>query len=283
MNRPRPRRIAAVAAGTALLALAGIALATPGAFGGYSAAITNSTDSAGTASAFQCTSALAPDSASALFQWPLSDPAGSTSVADISGSAHAGVYQGTTTTDSSAPMACPRDPGTSWALDGATQSAYYNAPQTNPQVFTVEIWFRTTVAGGKLIGFGTTKTGGSSQYDRHLYINSSGQVVFGVYSSTAHAVTSPATYTDGAWHSAAGTLSSAGMVLYVDGVQVASDPSSTAAENATGYWRVGYDTIGGVWPNAPASAYFKGRLRYAAVYTTALTAAQIKAHDAAGR
>lgn len=276
-------RRAALASAAALLALGGIALATPGAFGGFSAKIANSTDTVGTATWFQCSSALGADSGTALFQWPLSDAAGSTAAADVSGAGHAGVYQGTTTTDATAPMACPRDPGTSWSLDGTTQSAYYDTAQVNPQVFTIEIWFRTTVAGGKLIGFGGTKTGGSSQYDRHLYINSKGQVVFGIYSGTAHTVTSTAGYTDGAWHSAAATLSSAGMVLYVDGAQVAADPASTTPENFTGYWRVGYDTIGGAWPSAPTSGYFKGRLRYAAVYTSALTAAQIKAHDAAGR
>jgi hypothetical protein len=276
-------RRAAVASAAALLAIGGLALATPGAFGGFTAKITNSTDTVGTAPFFQCASAMGADSSTALLQWPLADPAGSTTAADISGTGHTGTYVGTTTTDSSAPMACPRDSGPSWSLDG-TQWAFWDAPQVNPQTFTVEIWFRTTVAAGKLIGFGVSKTGASSQYDRHLYIASTGAVVFGVYSSGAHALVSPGTnYADGAWHSAVGTLSSAGTVLYIDGKQVAADPASTVAENYTGYWRVGYDTVGGSWPSAPPTGWFKGRLRYAAVYSTALTATQVKAHDAAGR
>ena len=276
------RRLGIAAAGAALLALAGIAVATPGAFGGYSAVIRNSVDTAGTANYFQCSSALSADSAAALLQWPLSDASGSTSAADVSGKGHPGTYSGTMTASTPTPVACPRDPGSAWLLDGSAQTALYPTQLTGPNTFSIEIWFRTTVAGGKLIGFGTT-TGQSAQYDRHLYLDRNGAVVFGVYANAIRTLqTSGTNYADGRWHSAVGTLSSAGMALYVDGATVASDASTTSAESDTGYWKVGYDTLGGSWPNV-ATPSFTGSLRYAAVYTTALTAAQVKAHDAAGR
>ncbi|GAA4747140.1 hypothetical protein GCM10025783_19050 [Amnibacterium soli] len=276
------RRLGVAAGAAALLALAGIGLTTPGAFGGYSAVIRNSTDTAGTATYFLCSAALGADSANALFQWPLADASGSTSAADISGQSHPGTYSGTMTASTPTPIACPRDPGTAWSLDGSAQTALYPTQQTNPTTFSVEIWFRTTVAGGKLIGFGTT-TGQSAQYDRHLYIDKNGAVVFGVYSGAIKTLRTAGTnYADGRWHSAVGTLSAAGLALYVDGRSIATDPNTTTAENASGYWKVGYDTLAGSWPNV-ATAYFTGSLRYAAVYTTALTPAQVKAHDAAGR
>jgi len=71
------------------------------------------------------------------------------------------------------------------------------------------------------------------------------------------------------------------MTLYVDGVAVGTNPN-TAAEAGTGYWRVGYDSISTSWTSPAVSGYFKGRLRYAAVYTSALTAQQIGAHWGAG-
>jgi hypothetical protein len=72
------------------------------------------------------------------------------------------------------------------------------------------------------------------------------------------------------------------MRLYLDGKLVGSDATTTAAETtSTGYWRIGYDTIGSSWTKAPASAYFSGRMRYAAVYTSVLTATQIQNHAAA--
>ena len=270
-----------------VVALLGIvAWAAPSASGAYLARITNSTDTAATAPYFQCSAALAQDSSSALFQWPLSDAPGSTTVSDISGSSHPGIYQGTTTTDSTAPLACPRDAshdgGTSWSLDGSTESAYYGVKQTNPQIFTIEVWFRTTSPQGKLIDYAATQAGGGAQYDRQLYVDRNGRVEFGIYSGATHTVIAPAVVTDGAWHQAAATLSSAGMALYLDGRLVASDSTQTAAEAFNGYWRVGYDNINGAWPNYPVSGYFKGRLRYAAVYTTALTATQIANHWGAG-
>ncbi len=273
------------AAGIWALVLAVVALAawmSPTASGAYLARITNSTDSAATAPWFQCSAALGQDKASALFQWPLADAAGATTVADISGGSHAGTYQGTTTTDATTPLACPRDGGTAWSLDGSTESANYPVKQTNPQVFTIEIWFRTTFPQGKLIGYAATQLGGGAQYDRHLYIDRNGRVEFGIYSGATHTVIAPSVVTDGMWHQAAATLSSAGMVLYVDGRLAASDPTLTAAEAFNGYWRVGYDSINGAWPNYPVSGYFKGSMRYVAVYTTALSAAQIADHWGAG-
>lgn len=275
-------RRAAIASAAALLAIGGMALVTPGAFGGFTAKITNSAATAGTAPYFQCASALAADSSGALFQWPLSDASGSTAAADISGQNHPGTYSGTMTASSATPIACPRDTGTAWSLDGSAQTAVYPTQLTAPNTFSVEIWFRTTVAGGKLIGFGTN-TGTSGQYDRHLYLDKNGAVVFGVYANAIKTLqTSTTSYADGRWHSAVGTLSSAGMALYVDGALVTSDSSVTTGESDSGYWKVGYDTLGGSWPNV-ATPSFTGSLRFAAVYSTALTAAQVKTHDAAGR
>lgn len=79
------------------------------------------------------------------------------------------------------------------------------------------------------------------------------------------------------------TLSpTAGAALWLDGAQVASNGSSRTPESTTGYWKIGYDTLGGQWPNV-GSSYFGGSLRYAAVKSTVLTPTQIQNHYAAGR
>lgn len=117
--------------------------------------------------------------------------------------------------------------------------------------------------------------------DRHIYMTSTGQLVFGERPNTMKTITSPATYKDGAWHLATATLSSAGMLLYVDGAQVAADPSTTTAKAIDGYWRLGYDDLKG-WPNQPTSSFYTGSLAFAAVYPTALAASQIAAHYIAG-
>jgi hypothetical protein len=275
------RRRLLVGAGAAFALLAGVAGATPGAFGAYSATITNSTDTTTSATYFRCADALAVDRSAALFQWPLGDTTGTTA-ADSSGNGHTGSYQGTITTTTTGSLACPRDAGAAWSLNGASSWAYFPTQVTNPTTFTEEIWFKTSVAGGRLIGFGTGSTAASGQYDRHLYIDKNGAVVFGVYASAIKTVqTTSGSYANGAWHYAAGVLSPAGMSLYVDGALVLTNTAVTTAENDSGYWRVGYDALGGSWPNVSTAA-FNGSLRYAAVYTSALSAAQVKTHYVAG-
>jgi PKD repeat protein len=144
---------------------------------------------------------------------------------------------------------------------------------TNPSVYSLEVWFKTTTTrGGKLIGFGDKATGTSSNYDRHIYMQDNGQLVFGTYTGTTNVITSSTSYNDGAWHHVVATQSSAGMVMYVDGASVGTNPQ-TAAQSYTGYWRIGGDTTWG-----SSSPYFAGTIDEAAVYPTALTAAEAASH-----
>ena len=97
-------------------------------------------------------------------------------------------------------------------------------------------------------------------------------------------ITSPTTYKNGAWHLAVASFSTTGgMVLYVDGVQVAANPCVTTALalSAASSWRIGYDSLSDVGPSAPTNAHFTGSLAYAAAYTGVLTAAQVSAMYAA--
>ncbi|WP_348770178.1 PKD domain-containing protein, partial [Arthrobacter sp. E3] len=143
----------------------------------------------------------------------------------------------------------------------------------NPTVYSLEVWFKTTTTrGGKLIGFGDKATGNSSSYDRHVYMQNDGTLVFGAYTGVQNVITSPNAYNDGGWHHVVATQSSAGMVMYVDGVSVGTNPQ-TAAQSYTGYWRIGGDVTWGSTSN-----YFAGTIDEAAVYPAALTAAQVANH-----
>ncbi|MBT2502896.1 signal peptidase I [Curtobacterium sp. ISL-83] len=170
-------------------------------------------------------------------------------------------------------------------LDGASgqiTSANPN-PISAPSTFTVEAWIRTTNAAGKIIGFGNTRTGTSSSYDRHLYITSTGHVAFGVYNGGYMTLTSSATVTNGVWHHVVGTMSSTnGMTLHLDGATVATNTNTTAQADS-GWWRIGNDNLNG-WPNAPTDSHLHGDLDDVAVYSgTALTTTQITALYNAGR
>ena len=215
----------------------------------------------------------------------MADGALATTAADSSANATPGAYQGTVQASATTPIACPKDAGTAWVLDGLTN--YVDSPTVvpspGPQTFTVAVWFKTATAAGKLIGFGSSATGASTAYDRHLYITSTGALAFGTYSGGAQVLQTTTTVTDNVWHQAVGTFSTtAGMCLYLDGAQVTCNTSYRAAEAHAGYWRVGYDTLTG-WPNAPVSAFFRGSLRFAAAYRTALSPGEVQWQYAIGK
>ena len=165
----------------------------------------------------------------------------------------------------------------------ATARAYTTVQDWPPDVFTLEGWFRTSVGGGKILGWGNRNDRDSSKADRHLYLDGQGRVQFGVKpNATRQVVGSTQGYADGAWHYVAASLSPSGMRLYVDGQLVGQRSDVTVGEHLSiGYWRIGQDTLTG-WPSAPATNAFAGRLDELAVYKRALSAAEVAAHYAAG-
>ncbi|WP_440695766.1 LamG domain-containing protein [Clavibacter nebraskensis] len=280
-----PRRVsrgAGLAASVSAAALGAVLLLAPGTNGAYTAAITNTNNTAASSAAFfTCSSAFAADKANALFAYPLNEASGSTTAVDAASGSYPGTYRGGMTSDTTSTRACPRDTGGAYVLDGS--DFVTNALQAQgPATFSTEVWFKTTVKGGKLIGFGNSQSGSSSAYDRHTYVSTTGQLAFGTYNGGYQTITSSANVADGAWHHVVATMSpSTGMTLYLDGARVAGNTAFTAPESNSGYWRIGYDNTSG-WPNA-GSNYFVGSMRFAAVYKTALTATQVKNHYDAGR
>ncbi len=163
-----------------------------------------------------------------------------------------------------------------FTFNGTSQYVSTANQYINPTNFTVSIWFKTaTTTGGKLIGFGASQTGQSGQFDRHIYMNNAGQIFFGVYASGVYTINSSLSFNDNTWHLATASLSSStGMALYVDGSLVGSNAGVTTAENTTGYWKIGFDNLGG-WTSQPTSFYFNGALDDALIYQRALTASEV--------
>ena len=178
------------------------------------------------------------------------------------------------------------DANTASTFDG-TGNGLVSAPSavTGPDTFTTEAWVNTTsTSGGKIIGFGNQQSGGESgSYDRHTYMDNDGHIFFGVYPGGVATVNTTKSYNDGQWHQIVSSLGPNGMVLYVDGLKVASRTDVTSGQPYTGYWRVGGDNLGG-WPNQPASNYLSGSIDEVSIYPTALTKDQVMAqYVASGR
>ncbi len=208
--------------------------------------------------------------------WRFDEAAGNPSVYDWTG--FSDLATGTGLTRGVAGATNDSDAATSF--DGtanggaATQSAI-----TGPNTFTLETWINTTTtSGGKIIGFGDQPVGGTSgSYDRHVYMDNAGHIIFGVYNNGVNTVSSNGTYNDGQYHQIVASLSGAGMVLYIDGKKVGSNQGTTSGQPYSGYWRIGGDNLGG-WPSQPASNNFAGTIDDTAIYPTALSLTQVQKH-----
>jgi hypothetical protein len=162
--------------------------------------------------------------------------------------------------------------GTGVTLNGSTGLIVSQNAVNDPTVYSEELWFNTTTtSGGKLIGFGNAATGESSSYDRHVYLLDSGQLEFGAWTGQANLATSTASYNDGNWHQLVASQGPSGMILYVDGQSVATNPQ-TQAQAYTGYWRVGGDHV---W--AGSSDFFNGSIDEVSIYSTQLAPGRVLA------
>lgn len=167
-----------------------------------------------------------------------------------------------------------------------------SAASAAPSTLTEVVWFRTTsTSGGKLLGFEAPRVGvlaasAGGRYDRHLYLDAAGQLWFGIGTTSPIGIKSAAGLNNGQWHMAAATLGPAGMALYVDGVQVATN-ASTAAGSFSGWWRAGCGNLSGwvsYWDgggsptgssNQPRDFPFAGSLDEISIWQSVLTPAQI--------
>ncbi len=205
--------------------------------------------------------------------WRLADASGTTA-ADASPSLNSGTYNGGVTLGQTGVIAG----NTAATFNGSNGFVASANTFTNPTTYSEEAWFNTTTnRGGKIIGFGSGNSGTSGSYDRHVYMQDNGQLVFGTWTGQTNTITTPSSYNNGRWHHLVATQSSDGMKLYVDGALVGTNPQ-TQAQSYTGYWRVGGDTTWG-----SSSAFFAGTIDEAAVYSAVLTPQQVAQHyQAAG-
>jgi trimeric autotransporter adhesin len=212
---------------------------------------------------------------SATYYWRLGEGSGTTAY-DYAGFNDATVSGGVTRGASGAIIG---DANTASSFNGSSGLAATRSITPPPSSFSIEAWVRTaSTTGGKIVGYGNTNSGLSSQYDRHIYMDNDGHIWFGAYPGGVRTVHSAATYNDNQWHHIVATLStSSGMSLYVDALRVGQDTGTTSGENYVGYWRIGGDNLNG-WPSQPASNYLSGAIDDVAVYSSALSAATIVDH-----
>lgn len=154
---------------------------------------------------------------------------------------------------------------------------YKNFSFSNPTTFSIEIWFRTSQSGSKIIGFQNAAGTGTSAtaYDRHLYVNTDGKLSFGLYqNSVTTNVTSDAVVNDGAWHHAVATYRGDSAILYLDGVAKAATVNSSS-QNYSGYWVIGGGNLNTWEKSTSGGAGWIGDLAVAKIYRTVLSPQQV--------
>ena len=170
-----------------------------------------------------------------------------------------------------------------FTFNGVNSYAYtqYLNPYPGPQTLSVGVWFRTTGATGRLIGYNITQGVGTASCDRELYIGTDGRVYYSTYTGTSIAVSSPSVYNNGTWHYALATetasTSTNNLQLYVDGVLLATGSSyTTSFQSYAGYWEIGGgQTYAGGFPNSGSNAWFPGNMAMIQVYNRVLSPAEV--------
>ena len=265
------RRTAVLAVAVPLLAFTG-----PGGFARFAIAATNSTNQFSAAASFYpYRDAVLADSP--VLYWRLGEASGTTA-ANSAASGPTGTYYGTPALGQASSLTSEVvNKSISTATSGSVTAATAVTPSAQ---FTVEAWIKTSsTSGGRIFGFGNRgATTLSTTADRQLYLSPTGKVVAGIRNALlANTVaTSPLSYNDGQWHHVAATYNASTLLLYVDGTQVASKATTTAA-TFSGYWRAGMESLS-AWPTPPSGNAYAGGLDELAVYGTALSATRIRAH-----
>lgn len=153
----------------------------------------------------------------------------------------------------------------------------------DPQSFTIVAWVKTSTKAGAILGFSTAANPntGPDQYDRMLWVDGDGDLVWGAYDGGVEEAVSSDTVTSGNWVFVAASIGSSGMAVYVDPDNSASGTNTAApaetAENYDGYWSIGDDAMAAasLWTNIPSTNYFNGSLAQLAIIPSQLSASQV--------
>lgn len=217
--------------------------------------------------------------------WPLNDSgavpytglvpgvASATTITDASGNGNIGAAQGGIRLGASGPATLG---GSAIALDGASGYVQTAHSYANPEGISQVAWFKTaSTSGGSIMGFTDAQANTvPGTWDRTIWVDNTGHLVYGVYNGATQELTSPGTYNNGLWHLVIAEIGPAGEQLWVDGTEEASNSSITTAQNYTGYWHLGWG-YENFWPDAPTDYYLAGSLSEAAIVPSQLTASQI--------
>jgi hypothetical protein len=166
----------------------------------------------------------------------------------------------------------------SFAATGSTFNDTPDSASLRLNQFTVAAWFKTSTNFGSDAyilnkgGVGSDSSGQNLNYG--IWMTSSEQIKAGFETSSGadQFVTSVNTYNDGQWHYAVVTNNGANLILYIDGVQVATKSTSGASPETIGTKPV---RVGANSRVTPPTNFFTGEIDEVRLWNSALSASQI--------
>jgi hypothetical protein len=191
---------------------------------------------------------------------PACYPGSGLALTDLSGSANHGTLTGNTAFQDSA-----------LAFDGSSNITT-TALVSNPQSFSIGIWFRTSAPSGrKLVGLETSQIGGSGGYDRHFYVDTAGQLRWGVWSPGASTFIY-GNVTNNQWRYAVVSFNNGATLHSMNGLVIGN--VTAVSQPFDGYWRIAGQSMN-FWPSASAG-FFIGQIATVEIYNRPLAAAEIE-------
>jgi hypothetical protein len=191
---------------------------------------------------------------------PACYPGGGLAISDLSGSANHGTLTSNTAFQDSA-----------LAFDGSSNITTTTL-FSNPQSFSIGIWFRTFAPSGrKLVGLESSQIGGSGSYDRHFYVDTAGQLRWGVWSPGSSTFLY-GNVTDNQWRYAVVSFNNGATLHSMNGLVVGN--VTAVSQPYDGYWRIAGQSLN-FWPSASAG-FFIGQIAGVEIYNRPLAAGEIE-------
>jgi hypothetical protein len=166
----------------------------------------------------------------------------------------------------------------SFAATGSNYFDVASSPSLQLSQFSVGAWFKTSSNfGGDAVivnkgGFGSESAGKNMNWG--IWMDSAERIKggFETSSGTDFFVTSPTSYNDNQWHYAVVTYGGSTVILYIDGLQVASKSTSGASPDSSGTQPVRVAANSRVTP--PTTNFFIGDIDEVRAWNDDLTATE---------
>ncbi|MFI9271692.1 LamG-like jellyroll fold domain-containing protein [Kitasatospora sp. NPDC052896] len=218
--------------------------------------------------------------------WRLNETAGNTAASSVTlNEGNDNASYGNVTLGQGGPIA--GSPATAASFNGTNSSI--RLPDnllSSSSNLAVELWFKTTTAGGPLLSYQNTTLGTpATSWTPALYLGTDGKLRGEFWQGAATPITSANPVNDGNWHHV--LLSGAGntQTLYLDGSQVGT-LAGTIANSAQPITYVGAGFSSADWLGAGQSSgdrYFNGQISDVAFYNHPVGGATAAAHNQTGR